>query len=83
MDRSIRLHLVGRITYYLGWLALFCGALVHLNIAKPLFTAVSLTKRNLFEISVVCFLICVASEIRALTSAERLLPDTEKRVAAA
>ena len=68
MDRSARLHLVARITYYLGWLTLLCGGLVHLNIARTLFMAVSLTKRNLFEVSVTCFVICIASEIRVLAS---------------
>jgi len=41
------------------------GGLVHLNVASALFLAVNLTKRNLFEVSVVCFLICIASELRA------------------
>ncbi|MFZ1010799.1 MAG: hypothetical protein WAN65_28425 [Candidatus Sulfotelmatobacter sp.] len=68
MDRSARLHLVARITYYVGWLTLLCGGLVHLNIARTLFMAMSLTKRNLFEVSVTCFVICVASEIRVLAS---------------
>jgi hypothetical protein len=83
MNRSTRLHLVGRITYYLGWIALFCAALVHLNIAKALFMAMSLTKRNLFEISVVCFVICMASEVRGLSSAEKELPGFVKKQAAA
>jgi hypothetical protein len=65
MDRSARLHLVGRITYYVGWITLAGGGLVHLNVASALFLAVNLTKRNLFEVSVVCFLICIASELRA------------------
>jgi hypothetical protein len=68
MDRSARLHLVARITYYLGWFTLLCGGLVHLNIARTLFMAMSLTKRNLFEVSVTCFVICIASEIRVLAS---------------
>ncbi len=83
MDRSARLHLVGKITYYAGWLALLCGGLVHLNVAKSLFAAMSLTKRNLFEVSVVCFIICVASEVRALASAEKELPVVVKNRAAA
>jgi hypothetical protein len=77
------MHLVGRITYYVGWVTLVCGGLVHLNIAKALFVAISLTKRNLFEISVICFVICVASEVRALASAEKALPRTVERQAAA
>ena len=83
MDRSTRLHLVGRITYYVGWIALACGGLVHLNIAKALFAAMSLTKRNLLEVSVMCFVICVASEVRALASAEKDLPSVVNRPAAA
>lgn len=65
MDHTGRLQLIGRVTYYLGWVALVCGGAVHLNIAKALFTAIDLSQRNLFEIAVVCFLITVASELRA------------------
>ena len=83
MDRSARLHLVGRITYYVGWVSLFCGGLVQLNIAKALFMSVSLTKRNLFEVSLACFVICMASEVRALTTSEKELPSVVKRQAAA
>ena len=46
--------------------ALVCGGLVHFTVVGPLFDAMNLTKRNLFEASVVCFLICMASELRAL-----------------
>jgi len=83
MDRSARLHLVGRITYYVGWIALLCGGLVHLNIARALFMAMSLTQRNLFEVSVVCFVICVASEVRALAPAEKELPSVVRKQKAA
>ena len=83
MDRSARLHLSGRVTYYVGWIALFCGGLLQLNIAKAFFLAISLTKRNLFEISIVCFVICMASEVRALASTEKELPSVLKRQAAA
>lgn len=83
MDRTSRLHLVGKITYYAGWVALLCGALVHLNIGRALFVAISLNKRNLFEIAIVCFVICLASEFRALASAEKELPVAVKRQAAA
>jgi hypothetical protein len=47
-----------------------------------MFLAMSLTKRNLFEVSVVCFVICMASEVRA-ASAEKELPAIVKRPAAA
>ena len=55
--RDVRLHLVAKVTYYLGWIALVCGGLVHFRVAEPLFDAINVTKRNLFEASVVCFLI--------------------------
>lgn len=82
MDRSARLHLVGKITYYLGWISLICGALVHVHIGTAMFLALSLTKRNLFEVSLVCFVICMASEIRA-AAAEKAVPVIVKRPAAA
>ena len=65
MNHATRLQLIGRVTYYVGWIALVCGGLFHLNIATNLFMAVSLPQRNLFEISAICFLICIASELRA------------------
>lgn len=65
MDHAGRMHLVGRITYYVGWLALVCGGLYHMNVARGLFVAIGLPQRNLFELSVVCFVICLASELRA------------------
>jgi hypothetical protein len=66
MGSFARLQLVGRITYYIGWLSLLCGSAVHINIAKVMFLNIGLSQRNLFELSIVCFLICVASELRAL-----------------
>jgi hypothetical protein len=83
MGRFARLQLVGRITYYVGWIALVCGGLVHINIAKALFFRVDLTQRNLFEVSVVCFLICAASELRALAGAGSEIPSTVKKQMAA
>jgi len=83
MGHSARLLLIGRVTYYVGWVALLCGALVQLNIARTLFTTMNLTKRNLFEVSVVCFIICMASEVRAMASTEKELPSTVKRQVAA
>ena len=64
MNHITRLQLIGRVTYYVGWIALVCGGLFHFNIATKLFMAVNLPQRNLFEVSVVCFLICIASEVR-------------------
>jgi hypothetical protein len=66
MGHVAQMQLAGRIAYYLGLLALVCGGLVHLNIAKSLFLAATLTQRNLFEVSMASFMICIASEVRAL-----------------
>jgi Na+/proline symporter len=83
MDYLARLQLVGRVTYYLGWIAALCGAFVHFQIATRMFAAINLTQRNLFEGSVLFFLICTASELRALVLARsQELPKIVKRQAA-
>jgi hypothetical protein len=74
---------VGRISYYLGWIALLCGGLLQVNIGRAFFTSIDLSKRNLFEVSIACFVICMASEVRALASGEKELPGAVKRQAAA
>lgn len=79
MSHAVRLHLIGRVTYYVGWIALLCGGLLHLNIARTLFLTLNLTQRNLFEVSVVCFLICIASELRAhVVPGDELSPAAKK-----
>jgi hypothetical protein len=40
MGHAIRLQLIGRVTHYVGWIALVCKGLAHLNIARTLFLAV-------------------------------------------
>jgi hypothetical protein len=83
MDRTSRLRLVGNITYYLGWISLVCGGLVHVHIATAFFLSLRMTKRNLLETAVMCFIICVASEVRTLGAAEKELPVVVKRPVAA
>lgn len=83
MAHLARLVLVGRVTYYLGWIALLCGGLVHLNIGTQLFIAMRISQRNLLEITVLCFLICIASELRARDSAGAEVPTIVKKQAAA
>jgi hypothetical protein len=83
MGHFARLQLVGRITYYLGWVSLLFGGLVHLNVGKTLFFALSLTKRNLFEVSVVLFVICMATQLRALALAGSQVSGVGKREVAA
>jgi hypothetical protein len=81
MGRLSRLQLVGRVTYYVGWVALVCGGLVHVNVAKPLFLSMNLSQRNLLEVSVVCFVICMASELRALALSGNEMPNVVKKAA--
>jgi hypothetical protein len=83
MGHFARLQLVGRITYYLGWISLLCGGLVQLNIGRAAFMALSLTKRNLFEVSVMLFVICMASQLRALALAGSQASGVGKREMAA
>jgi hypothetical protein len=82
MDHIARLQLVGRITYYIGWLALVCGGLVHVNIGKTAFMNIGLSQRNLFEVSVVCFLICAASALRAVADTNQTAASAVKKIAA-
>ncbi len=83
MGHFARLQLVGRVTYYLGWISLVCGGLVHLGLGRAAFMAMSLTKRNLFEVSVVCFVICIASELRAAIPDQGEAKSVLKKAAAA
>ncbi len=83
MGHFARLQLVGRLSYYLGWIALVCGALVHLKIGQTIFLALSLTKRNLIEISLICFVICMASMLRAIAPAQRAASSVIKSELAA
>ena len=81
MDHVTRLQLIGRVTYYVGLVALLCGGLVHLSVATNLFLAMRLTQRNLFEVSLACFVICIASELRARDSAGMAVSGGLKKAA--
>ena len=71
-------YLSGTLTrYYVGWIALVCGGVFHFYIATKLFLAMHLPQRNLFEVGVVCFLVCIASELRV-----HALPGNEASSAA-
>ena len=66
MDHAGRMQLVGRITYYVGWCRVGMWGLVSHQCCKgSVLAAGSLPQRNLFELSIVCFVICMASELRA------------------
>ena len=83
MGHSARLQLVGRVTYYLGWISLLCGGLFHLRIGQSLFVAMNVSKRNLFEASMVCFVICIASQLRVGASAAEQVSSTPVKSAVA
>jgi len=83
MGHFARLQMVGRVSYYLGWISLLCGGLAHRNIGRSLFAALSVNKRNLFEVSVMFFVICMASQLRALTLAGTQASGTGRREMAA
>ena len=70
MDSSSRLCLISKITYYAGWLFALCGAFAHFGLGAALFGNVNLPKRNLFEASVMLFLISAVSALRALAAAK-------------
>jgi hypothetical protein len=67
MDSATRLQLMARITYYLGWVAALCGALVQFGVGAAMFRSMDLAKRNLFEASVMLFIISIASAARGMT----------------
>ncbi len=68
MDSVNRLQLTSRITYYAGWVLALLGAFVHFGLGAAIFRAIGLPQRNLFEGSVMLFLISAAAALRALTA---------------
>jgi len=68
MDSANRLRLVSKVTYYIGWLSAVLGGLVHFGIGVGAFRALHLSQRNLFEGSVMLFMISAASSLRAAVS---------------
>ncbi|MGI9104234.1 MAG: hypothetical protein ACR2IF_17475 [Terriglobales bacterium] len=67
MERAERLRLISRVCYYLGWIAGVVAIIVRVaQFSKVLERATSITARNLLEATLLLFLVCVASEIRAL-----------------
>ncbi len=84
MDRLARLHLVARITYYLGWIAAILAGVLHIaKIGSALERAVNLSDRNLLQASFLLFVMCMASEVRTLVFASsNEMPGAAKRQAA-
>jgi hypothetical protein len=82
MDRLKRLHLTARSTYYLGWITAFLAALFHLIKHDNLLLPINISSRNLLEASVVFFLACAASELRAQGIAAQMLHGVQGQKAA-
>jgi hypothetical protein len=80
MERTARLRLVVRITYYLGWIATILATLMDVAKMASLLTA---SPRNVLEASFLLFVICMASGIRAamLANDNRMLSIAKKQVA--
>ena len=67
MDRSVRLRLVSRICYYLAWFSAALAVLIHVSRLDLKISEIThISARNLLETAVLLFLICIASEVRAL-----------------
>jgi hypothetical protein len=82
MDHLARLNLVARITYYLGWIAAILAGLVRIaKFGSALERMVNLSDRNLLEASLLLFVICVASALRAsVSSGSNEVPGAAKSV---
>ncbi len=65
MDSVTRLLLVSRVSYYVGWVFALVGAVAHFGLGMVVFRLTSLLQRNLFEGSVMFFLISAVSVLRA------------------
>jgi len=67
MDRLPRLRMISKVTYYLGWAAFAVAVIGHLTrMNTTLQSATRISGRNLLEASLLLFLVCIASEVRAL-----------------
>ena len=81
MDHFTRLYWIAKITYYVGWIALLCGGLAHIGVATRFLIAIRLPQRNLFELGVACFVVCIASELRARDAAGGAITSVSKKAA--
>lgn len=67
MERSERLRLVSRLTYYLAWIAALLATALHQvqGLDDAVRGAVHISARNLLEATAILFIACMASEVRA------------------
>jgi len=68
MDSKERLRMIARITYYVGWLLAVLGALAHFHLGASILQAALMPQRNLFEASVLLFLISAVSALRVIAA---------------
>lgn len=70
MDSANNLQQIARVSYYLGWVFALVGAVAHFGLQTPIFRSTTLSQRNLFEGSVMFFLISAVSVLRAGASSK-------------
>jgi hypothetical protein len=67
MDSATSLRTVAKVTYYLAWISVLFGGLVHfIPPVAAMFRAVDLSKRNLFEVGLLLFVVSAVSALRTL-----------------
>jgi hypothetical protein len=84
MDRVNRLHAIARACYYLGWIVTALAVIC--RVVRPLEVWLSnttrITGRNLVETGLLLFIICVASEVRAIAASASEAPAKARAQAA-
>lgn len=67
MTRTERLSMISRVCYYLAWIAAVAAAVFQIgSLEAVLIRTAHFTGRNLLEASLLFFLACLASEVRAM-----------------
>jgi uncharacterized membrane protein len=65
MESATRLKLAARVSYYFAFLCALLGILLHFGTGKAMFLSIGVSQRNLFEASLLLFLISATSALRA------------------
>ena len=85
MNSVNRLHAIARACYYLGWIA--TGLAIVCRVVRPLEVMLSnatrISGRNLVETALLIFIICVASEVRAIAASAKNEAPARARARAA
>jgi hypothetical protein len=83
VDRVKRLQTISKACYYLGWLLAALATIIHVTkLDNWLADALRISGRNLLEGSLLLFIICLASEARAIAAASKSEPHQTRGQAA-